>query len=254
MDPRQAEDTEMTIDEKALAGAHSAYYAAEKHDDATDDSCLRAAIEAYLSALPPASKSKHLHASGELRAAADRYWAARGNKSKIDAVYVKGDGYLRFEWGDGGETGSFHVRISDVLSGPAAPSPATAEGCRDRRQTVVAEWCAAAFGTGQASSVPQRGIRLLEEAIEAYQACGCDPAMAHKMVDFVFGRPTGTIRQELGGVGVTTLALASAAGISAEDAEADEVARVLAKPLAYFTARNQKKNDEGFAATPTQEG
>jgi len=119
---------------------------------------------------------------------------------------------------------------------------------RNMRQAIVAEWCLAAFGEGQASSLPQRGIRLLEEAVEAAQAAGCERGMAHMLVDFVFDRPAGTISQELGGVGVTALALANAAGLSADAEEAREVVRVLAKPLAHFTARNQVKNDAGFIA------
>jgi NTP pyrophosphatase (non-canonical NTP hydrolase) len=117
---------------------------------------------------------------------------------------------------------------------------------RDARQKTVADWCAAAFGIDHASSLPQRGIRLVEEAIEAAQAAGCERAMVHKLVDYVFDRPAGTIAQELGGVGVTALALAQAAGLSADKCEADEVARVLAKPLEHFTARNQVKNAAGF--------
>lgn len=143
------------------------------------------------------------------------------------------------------------------LRRPAQPQPSGTEVMRDQRQTTVADWCAAAFGTDQAASIKQRGIRLLEEAIEAYQATGADAAMAHKMVDYIFARPAGTIAQELGGVGVTTLALANAAGVSADECEAKEVARVLAKPLAHFTARNQAKNDAGFTAAidrPAREG
>jgi len=141
------------------------------------------------------------------------------------------------------------LRISNAPTPPVAPWNAAIEAAaRDTRQKQVADWCAAAFGTDQAASIQQRGVRLLEEAVEVYQACGCDPAMAHKLVDYVFSRPPGTIQQELGGVGVTVLALANAAGISADKAESDEVARVLSKPLAHFTARNQAKNDAGFRA------
>jgi RNA:NAD 2'-phosphotransferase (TPT1/KptA family) len=50
------------------------------------------------------------------------------------------------------------------------------------------------------------------------------------------------------------LALANAAGISANKAEADEVARVLAKPLEHFTKRNQVKNDAGFLAAKSVAG
>lgn len=119
---------------------------------------------------------------------------------------------------------------------------------RDSRQACVAHWCALAFGKDQAASVEQRGLRLAEEAIEAAQAAGCDPAQLHKLIDYIYARPAGTMARELGGVGITLLALADAAGLSADDAELAELDRVLAKPFEYFTARNQAKNDAGFIA------
>jgi hypothetical protein len=121
---------------------------------------------------------------------------------------------------------------------------------RDDRQKQVGEWCAAAFGEAHATNIAQRGVRLLEEAIEAYQSCGGRADMAHHLVDFIFERPTGALSQELGGVGLTLLALAHAASLSADDEEARELARVLSKPLAEFKARNQAKNDAGFNVVP----
>lgn len=58
----------------------------------------------------------------------------------------------------------------------------------------------------------------------------------------------GELSQELGGVGVTLLALAAAANVSADDAELTEIRRVLSKPLEHFWARNKVKNDAGFNA------
>jgi hypothetical protein len=131
-------------------------------------------------------------------------------------------------------------------------------GERLARQRNIAEWCMAAFGVEQATSLPQRGVRLAEEAIEAAQAAGAPIDMLHKLVDYVYSRPKGTIAQELGGVGVTALALAAAAGVSADECEAAEVARVLAKPLEHFAKRNAEKNGAGFLAidalpSPAQE-
>lgn len=120
---------------------------------------------------------------------------------------------------------------------------------RDIRQSIVFDWCARCFGVEHAMSVPQRGIRLLEEAVEAYQAAGGDEATAHKLVSFVFARPTGELAQELGGVAVTLLALASAAGLSAEGEEVREIERVLAKSPEHFHARNVAKNAAGFDLT-----
>jgi hypothetical protein len=120
---------------------------------------------------------------------------------------------------------------------------------RRRRQVDVSLWCEAAFGADHASSVPQRAVRMLEEAVELYQACGGDLMMAHKLLDFVFARPVGTISGELGGVGITTLALAQAAGEDADEAECIEFDRVLAKPLKHFHQRNEAKNAAGFDVT-----
>ena len=117
---------------------------------------------------------------------------------------------------------------------------------RDQRQAMAASWAHAAFGEAEATSVPQRGLRLLEEAIEAFQACGGDEALAHKLVSFVFARPPGEVGQELGGVAVTALLLAAAVGLSADEEECREVHRVLSKPLREFTDRNANKNAAGF--------
>jgi NTP pyrophosphatase (non-canonical NTP hydrolase) len=117
---------------------------------------------------------------------------------------------------------------------------------RDQRQAMITNWAEMAFGRAEATSVPQRGLRLLEEAIEAFQAAGGDEAIAHKLVSFVFARPPGAVGQELGGVAVTVLLLASAAKLSADEEECREMHRVLAKPLAEFTKRNSDKNAAGF--------
>lgn len=115
-------------------------------------------------------------------------------------------------------------------------------------QAAVASWCAAAFGVEHASSVPQRGIRLAEEAIEAAQAAGCSAEMVHRLVDYVFSRPRGDLAQEIGGVAVTMLALANAAGLSAADEEDREINRILGIPLEHFAKRAAEKAAAGIAA------
>lgn len=117
---------------------------------------------------------------------------------------------------------------------------------RDDRQAAVLRWSCAAFSKEQATSLPQRGLRLLEEATEAFQSCGGDEEMAHRMVAYVFGRPPGRIGQEIGGVSVCVLALAAAAGMSADGEECQEIARVLSRPIEEFARRNKAKNDAGL--------
>lgn len=116
---------------------------------------------------------------------------------------------------------------------------------RDDRQKKVYEWCLAAFGTDHVS-VAQRAVRFLEEAIELAQACGARQEMVERLVRHIYAQPQGTVVQELGGVGLTLLALAQSAGMSAELAEVTELNRVLAAPLEHFAARNRNKDELGF--------
>lgn len=141
---------------------------------------------------------------------------------------------------------------------------------REERQSRAMTWAKAAFTVEEATSLPQRGLRLLEEAIELFQACiwkgGGMPwpksfaegeaavvvlmqqarAKAHELVDFVFARPAGEIVQELGGVSVCMLVLAEAHGTSVDTCERLELQRVLEKPIEEFTKRNAAKNAAGF--------
>lgn len=126
---------------------------------------------------------------------------------------------------------------------------------RTARQAAVHAWCAAAFGPPHAASVETRALRLVEEAIEAAQAANCDPYTLHLLVNRVYARPVGELSQELGGVGVTLLALAHAHGVDADYCERFEFDRVLSKPLAHFAAREAAKAADGFgAAAPRTAG
>ena len=127
-----------------------------------------------------------------------------------------------------------------------APLAQTREMSRGARQHAIADWTRACFGDAEALSVPQRGIRLLEEAIEAAQAAGVPLEKAQELLAYVYKREVGELAQELGGVSVCVLALAEAAGVDADDAECTEIARVLSKDPAYFAARNAAKNAAGF--------
>lgn len=117
---------------------------------------------------------------------------------------------------------------------------------RKARQNTVHAWCIAAFGQARAASPAQRGLRHAEEAIEAAQTVGVDPEQLIALVRYIYARPPGGIEREIGGSGLTLVALAAACGVDADACEVAEVRRVLSKPLEYFTARNQAKDDAGF--------
>lgn len=96
-------------------------------------------------------------------------------------------------------------------------------------QSEVEEWLVACFGPEIAKDKVERNHRFLEEALELVQACGCTASEAHQLVDYVFGRPEGSIHQEVGGVMNTLSALCSAQGVEMADAAVDELRRVWTK-------------------------
>lgn len=74
-------------------------------------------------------------------------------------------------------------------------------------QDFVDDWMQACFGPEIAEDKQERNHRFLEESLELVQACGTTAAEAHQLVDYVFGRPVGDVRQEVGGVMVTLATL-----------------------------------------------
>lgn len=117
---------------------------------------------------------------------------------------------------------------------------------RNLRQLAVTKRAIMCFGDKEVASVPQRGLRLLEEALELAQACGVSIDMVDKVKDHVYSRPVGVITQEIGGVGVTLLVLASAMNVYADECEEAECIRLMEVPVEHFKARNKAKNDAGL--------
>lgn len=59
-------------------------------------------------------KNSQVEASGEFRETTLRWWQS-WSKATVSHVYVKGDGYLRFEWTYKGESSCYNVPIKTVL-------------------------------------------------------------------------------------------------------------------------------------------
>lgn len=95
-------------------------------------------------------------------------------------------------------------------------------------QQRVWVWLKACFSEEICFSTPQRNQRFLEEALELVQANGCTASEAHRLVDYVFGRPVGEAFQEVGGVRVTLAALCSTIGINEDEAAETELTRIMA--------------------------
>jgi hypothetical protein len=102
------------------------------------------------------------------------------------------------------------------------------DATRDRRQIAGLHWALRCFGD-IALSPEERAKRLLEEAIEVFQAVGIPEREAARLVRRVYDRPLG---------------------ISADREELRELNRVLALPESHFTKRQQEKADAGVGAAP----
>lgn len=140
-----------------------------------------------------------------------------------------------------------------ILANSEEPLPLPSIRGLDRvlRQGVAQRWATEAFGSGQASSPPQRALRLLEEAIELAQATDVPFNIATELLSYVYARIPGDPAQELGGVALTLLLACASLGVTAEDVEIAELDRVLNKSRDYFTKRNQQKNNAGFLVPGT---
>lgn len=96
-------------------------------------------------------------------------------------------------------------------------------------QNGVNEWMAECFGPVISADKVERSDRFIEEALELVQASGYTADRAHALVDYVFNRPQGEIKQEVGGVMVTLAAHCTTHGVCLETAADAELQRVWTK-------------------------
>jgi NTP pyrophosphatase (non-canonical NTP hydrolase) len=92
-------------------------------------------------------------------------------------------------------------------------------------QQRVQEWLNACFPHQVRPDGRERTHRFLEEALELAQANGCSREDAIALVNYVYGRPLGDPKSEVGGVMVTLAALCGVAGISMDEAGDRELKR-----------------------------
>ena len=123
----------------------------------------------------------------------------------------------------------------------------------DNFQMGVHKWVHACFGPDEAADRTVRGHRFLEEALELVQTCQCTEDEAHQIVSYVFGRPMGDGKQEIGGSMVTLFGLCQAIGWNAYACGEDELRRCW-KDTEKIRAKGDAKPDwsalPGGASTP----
>lgn len=92
-------------------------------------------------------------------------------------------------------------------------------------QKRVRTWTVSCFGEVIAGDRTERSHRFIEEALELVQATGTTASEAHQLVDYVYGRPVGELRQEVGGALSTLAALCNAHRIDMTECGDTELAR-----------------------------
>lgn len=76
------------------------------------------------------------------------------------------------------------------------------------------------------ASVNERVRRLTEEVTEVAQASGMSREEMHRMVDFVYDRPSGDLEQEVAQAGLCLYGLAESLHVDLEEEVSSELARV----------------------------
>jgi len=116
-------------------------------------------------------------------------------------------------------------------------------------QPRVLSWLLECFGAEIANDRIERNHRFLEESLELVQSTGCTKDEAHKLVDYVFGRPTGEPMQEVGGVMITLAALCLANGLDMHSAGEAELARIT-QPEMVIKIREKQKRKPAMSPLP----
>ena len=84
-------------------------------------------------------------------------------------------------------------------------------------QERVKAWATHTFGIAILANKRERGFRFCEEALELVQAIGITKEEVLKLVDYVFSRPKGTVKEEVGGVGTTLASLCITHGLDMDE-------------------------------------
>lgn len=116
-------------------------------------------------------------------------------------------------------------------------------------QQAVHEWMIKCFGEVITMDKVERNHRWLEEALETAQSLNCSKKEALDLVEYVWSRPIGEPKQEVGGAMVTLAALAIASGLDIYQCALTELARINIPEVMKKIREKQAKKPK-FSALP----
>lgn len=114
-------------------------------------------------------------------------------------------------------------------------------------QSRVAPWMRDTFGPEISADKVERNDRFIEEALELVQAGGMTRDRVLALVDYTYGRPTGHLPQEVGGVMVTLAALCLAQGVDMHAEGETELARISTPEMMKKIRAKQASKPRGSA-------
>lgn len=97
------------------------------------------------------------------------------------------------------------------------------------------------LGDDAVDNTQERNHRFIEEAIELVQANGMSKSAVMALVDHVFSKPVGEIKQEAGGVLATFTTLCVQADIDIDEIAQDELDWADSISVEWFRARQSRK-------------
>ncbi|MDX1739573.1 MAG: hypothetical protein R3261_15135 [Alphaproteobacteria bacterium] len=93
-------------------------------------------------------------------------------------------------------------------------------------QARMDSWMQRCFGKNISENIHERNFRVLEECLELVQASGLNKQEAQVVLDYVYSRPAGDVRQEIGGAVLTLSAYCSAHNLDMLAMAEEELARI----------------------------
>lgn len=98
---------------------------------------------------------------------------------------------------------------------------------QDNLQAAVGRWMHECFLPELYGNITERGDRFLEEVLELLQAHGYDRTRVPTLTEYVYSRPVGDPRQEVGGVMITLAGYCYIAGINMQAEGVRELQRIM---------------------------
>ena len=118
-------------------------------------------------------------------------------------------------------------------------------------QREVGRWVRSRFGISSLIDPRERALRVLEEAYELAQAAEIDVAPAAAVMEHVYQKPCGELKQEAAGVVLTLFALAGAHGFDLLAETRQKIGRIPTVPIEVSRARQTSKAEASIGRRPS---